>query len=78
MDDCLKRQTSTATPAEPGDLLWEVRAPRTITLIGWALIIRGLSSMFIPRDGIARLIRWLKAEKLSPLYAILVLAMGGI
>jgi hypothetical protein len=24
MDDCLKCQTSTATPAEPGDLLWRL------------------------------------------------------
>jgi hypothetical protein len=24
MDDCPKCQTSTATPAEPGDLSWEV------------------------------------------------------
>ena len=24
MDDCRKRQTSTATPAEPGDLPWGV------------------------------------------------------
>ena len=51
--------------------------PFSITLIGWVLILRGLSSMFVPGAGIARLIRWLKVEELSWLYALLVLAIGA-
>jgi hypothetical protein len=34
-------------------------------------------SMFVPGDGIARLIRWAKVEEFSRLYAILVLAIGA-
>jgi hypothetical protein len=33
--------------------------PLVITLIGWILILRGIASMFVPGDGIARMIRWL-------------------
>jgi hypothetical protein len=51
--------------------------PLAVTLIGWVLILRGLLSMFVPSDGIARLIRWAKVEELSRLYAILVLAIGA-
>jgi hypothetical protein len=30
--------------------------PLVITLIGWVLILRGIVSMFVPGDGIARMI----------------------
>jgi hypothetical protein len=51
--------------------------PLVITLIGWILILRGIMSMFVPGDGIARMISWLKVEELSWLYAILVLVIGA-
>ncbi len=48
-----------------------------ITLIGWVLILRGLASMFLPGDGVLRMIRWCKVEEFSWLYATLVLAVGA-
>jgi hypothetical protein len=48
-----------------------------ITLIGWILILRGLASMFLPGDGMPRMIRWCKVEELSWLYAAWVLAIGA-
>jgi len=33
--------------------------------------------MFVPGDGIARMISWFKVEELSWLYAILVLVIGA-
>ena len=33
--------------------------------------------MFVPGDGIARMISWLKVEEFSWLYAILVLVIGA-
>jgi hypothetical protein len=51
--------------------------PLVITLIGWVLILRGIVSMFVPGDGIARMISWFKVEELSWLYAILVLVIGA-
>jgi hypothetical protein len=51
--------------------------PLVITLIGWILILRGIASMFVPGDGIARMIRWFRVEKFSWLYALLVLAIGA-
>ena len=50
---------------------------RVIRLIGWVLILRGILSMFVPGDGIARMISWLKVEEFSWLYAILVLVIGA-
>ena len=47
-----------------------------ITLIGWVLILRGLASMFVPGDGVLRMIRWCKVEELSWLYAALILTIG--
>jgi hypothetical protein len=51
--------------------------PLVITLIGWILILRGIVSMFVPGDGIARMIRWFRVEEFSWLYAMLVLAIGA-
>jgi hypothetical protein len=51
--------------------------PLVITLIGWILILRGIASMFVPGDGIVRLIRVMKVEEFSWLYAILVLSIGA-
>jgi hypothetical protein len=34
MDDCRNCQTSTATPAEPGDLSWEVRVAECFEYAG--------------------------------------------
>jgi hypothetical protein len=51
--------------------------PLVITLIGWVLILRGILSMFVLGDGIVRMIRWLKVEEFSWLYAILVLGIGA-
>ena len=51
--------------------------PLVITLIGCVLILRGIVSMFVPGDGIARMISWFKVEELSWLYAILVLVIGA-
>jgi uncharacterized membrane protein YfcA len=51
--------------------------PLVVTLAGWALILRGLSSMFLPGDSIARLIRLLKVEEFSWVYAVLVLVIGA-
>ena len=51
--------------------------PLLITLIGWILILRGLACMFVPGDGIARMIRWFRVEEFSWLYAMLVLAIGA-
>ena len=48
-----------------------------ITLIGWILILRGLAAMFVPGDGVSRLIRWFKVDEFSWLYAILILAIGA-
>jgi hypothetical protein len=50
--------------------------PLVITLIGWVPILRGIMSMFVPGDGIAQMISWLKVEGPSWLYAILVLVTG--
>ena len=47
-----------------------------ITLIGWVLTFRGIFSMFVPGDGITRLVHFLKVEKFCWLYAILVLVIG--
>jgi hypothetical protein len=52
--------------------------PLVITLIGWVLILRGILSMFVPGDGIARRIRWLKVEEFSWLYAILFTASPAV
>jgi hypothetical protein len=51
--------------------------PLVITLIGWVLVLRGILSMFVLGDGIARMIRWFKVEEFSWLYAILVLVIGA-
>ena len=51
--------------------------PLVITLFGWILILRGILSMFMSGDGVARMIRWLKVEEFSWAYAILVLAIGA-
>jgi hypothetical protein len=51
--------------------------PLVITLIGWILILRGILSMFMSGDGVARMIRWFKVEEFSWAYAILVLAIGA-
>jgi hypothetical protein len=48
-----------------------------ISLIGWVLILRGLASMFVPGDDIARLVRWMKFEGYPRAYGILMLCMGG-
>ncbi|MHB8085274.1 MAG: hypothetical protein ACYDHZ_05580 [Dehalococcoidia bacterium] len=48
-----------------------------VTLIGWALTLRGVSSMFIPGDVIARLVRWLKVEELLWLYGMITLIIGA-
>jgi hypothetical protein len=51
--------------------------PLVITLIGWVLILRGIISVFVPGDGVLRMIRWLKVEEFSWLYAIVVLVIGA-
>jgi len=48
-----------------------------VTLIGWILILRGLASMFVPGDGVLRMIRWCKVEEFSWLYATLILTIGA-
>jgi len=50
--------------------------PLVITRIGWVLIVRGILSMFVPGDGIVRMIRWFKVEEFSWRYALLVLVIG--
>jgi hypothetical protein len=51
--------------------------PLIITLIGWVLTLRGVSSMFIPGDNMARMIRWLKVEELSWLYSVPEFVIGA-
>jgi hypothetical protein len=51
--------------------------PLVVTVIGWALILRGLVSMFVPGHGVARMVRWLKVEEFSWAYGILVLVIGA-
>ena len=51
--------------------------PLVITLTGWVLILRGIMSMFVPGDSIARMISRLKVEEPSWLYAIFVLVIGA-
>lgn len=47
------------------------------TLIDWILILHGAASMFLPGDGVSRMIRWCKVEELSWLYAAWILAIGA-
>jgi hypothetical protein len=62
----------------PAHNIWNAGLlPLVITLIGWVLILRGIMSMFVPGDGIARMISWLKVEELSWHYAILVPVIGA-
>jgi hypothetical protein len=48
-----------------------------VTLIGWITVLRGLVSMFVPGQGIARMARWMKFEEFSWAYGILVVAIGA-
>jgi hypothetical protein len=51
--------------------------PLVVTLIGWVLILRGVISMFVPGDGVARMIRWARVDEFSRLYATLTLVIGA-
>ena len=48
-----------------------------ITLIGWALVLRGVASMFLPSHSMTRVIRMFKVEEFAWLYGLLVLAIGA-
>jgi hypothetical protein len=48
-----------------------------ITLIGWVLSLRGLISMFLPGDSVARIVRLFKVEEFSSLYAVFILLVGA-
>jgi hypothetical protein len=48
-----------------------------VTLIGWITVLRGLASMFVPGQGLARTARWMKFEEFSWAYGILVVAIGA-
>jgi hypothetical protein len=51
--------------------------PLILTLIGWLLVLRGLLSMFVPGHEIARLVRLLKFDEFSWLYASAIVALGA-
>lgn len=55
-----------------GDVLTVV-----VTLIGWVLILRGVASMFMPGQSMARVIRACKVEEYSWLYGLFVVVVGA-
>ncbi len=50
--------------------------PLVITLIGWAMILKGAAGLVIPHTTFEYWVRLLKIEKLSWLYALILLVIG--
>ncbi|MGP0088762.1 MAG: hypothetical protein ACLPKB_02205 [Xanthobacteraceae bacterium] len=51
--------------------------PLVVTLIGWAMVLRGIFAMFVSHDTVARWSRSFKVKELSWLFGIIFLVIGG-
>jgi hypothetical protein len=47
-----------------------------VTLIGWAMLIRGIFALFVSHHDIVKFIRFAKIEKFHWLYGFIVLVIG--
>ena len=50
--------------------------PTLVTLLGWAVLLKGLAVIFLPQQIVNLWTRWSNLEKLSYLYAAVTIFLG--
>ena len=50
--------------------------PTLITILGWAVLLKGLAIIFLPQQVISLWTRWSNLEKLAYLYAAVTIIVG--
>lgn len=56
---------------------WNAGALSTlVTLIGWAILVKGIAIIFLPRQVVAVWTRWSNLEKFAYVYATVAIVIG--